>query len=192
MLLARITRRTVVRVADVLKDASRPSLVSTLIVWIRSAEQWKSSEELLDPIRICSPQSSKRALMLQWKIYHFVDLSYRFLYIVHWKFKLLCGKGCVDPISVGVPIKKGFTFVFRGPKKWVFMESFFFEISVERQWVCDWSHKGDGEIRFVFKFLKLFSIKLLGGDLEISVGGGRFRYKTISFHVNWGDPTEMR
>jgi len=64
------------------------------------------------------------------------------------------------------------------------MESFFSKFQSSDSEFATESHKGDGEIRFVFKFLKLFSIKLLGGELEISVGGGRFRYKTISFHVN--------
>ena len=45
--------------------------------------------------------------------------------------------------------------------------------------------------RYVFKFLKRFSIKLLGGDLEISVVGGRFRYIAFLFHVNLGDPTDV-
>ena len=43
-----------------------------------------------------------------------------------------------------------------------------------------------------FNFYKPFSYKLLGGNLEISVVGGTFRYIAFLFHTNLGDPTEMR
>ena len=120
-------------------------------IWIKNWTCYCSYQLILDiglkipkpPLKRANNRRCKcNSNITQTRILFRFSLHSHPLYIVHWNFKFLCGKGCSDPISVGVSIKKPFCFVFWVTNIRVLIQSLFLknisQISVD----CDCNAAG--------------------------------------------------